>query len=122
MNPFTKFLNRGKNSNLNQFIEHWDRVEYLAVAVFKAKGASGEESAEYAQSRKYLLDTYPSFQQALAPLWADTLVGGEIAGEDPFLRVLNAETADGFVGDWVALQNLPAAREALNKLVLAQKG
>ena len=88
--------------------------------MFKAKGASGEESADYAQSRQFLLDTYPSFQKALAPLWADTLVGGEVAGEDPFLRVLKATVANEFVGDWVALQNLPAAREALNKLVLAE--
>jgi hypothetical protein len=38
---------------------------------------------------------------------------------DPFLAILAAKDASDFAGDWGALQTLPAAREALNKLLLS---
>jgi hypothetical protein len=42
--------------------------------------------------------------------------------QDPFLRLLAAEQASDFVGDWEAMQYLPAAREALNLYIQAVEG
>ncbi len=120
MNPFTRFLtNRLGHQNIAAFAQRWDIVERLVVMTYKAKGASDADSAAYKEARQWLLKTYPQWQKQLHPYWQGKLIGGKPATEDPFLRLLQPETATGFVDDWVAMQTLPAAREALNELIVA---
>jgi hypothetical protein len=51
-------------------------------------------------------------------LWRQTSRGGKPCEDDPFAFLLTPESAAGFVGSWAHMQALPAAREALNRLVL----
>lgn len=121
-NLFTRFLTqRNKNKQLAQLVTQWDRLEILVITVFKSKQVTDEDRETYRELRTWLLAHYPAWEAALTPLWKLTLVGGRLAPEDPFRRVFSAETATDLLTDWVAMQNLAAAREALNTLVLAQK-
>lgn len=122
MNLFTRYLTRrnNKNASLQQFVDHWDALELLIITVFKSKQATNEDRQTYARLRTALTDSYPHFADALQPLWKPALVGGVPAPEDPFRRLFVHDSAEKFIGDWVAMQNLAAAREALNWLVLQQ--
>jgi hypothetical protein len=119
MNLFTRYLSRHiKNRELQQFIACWDAVEALVITVFKSKTVTPDDEQNYWELRTWLVAHYPQWQAELALLWRETQVGGERAPEDPFQRVFQPQVAADFRDDWVAMQNLAAAREALNKLIL----
>lgn len=121
MNPFTRFLSRGlRDEALAAFIERWDALEGLVIRVYRGQAAEAEDEAEYRALRGWLERQYPRWQAALRPYWRQAQVAGKAAERDPFSRLLEARTAADFVGDWEAMQHLPAAREALNQLVLNQ--
>jgi hypothetical protein len=120
MNPFTKFLRQWTQDDekLDLFIAHCDALEALVIRVYKRAEASAADEAEYLALRRWLRAHYGSWQEVLRPLWQEAQVGGERAREDPFVKLIAAESAAAFVDNWNAMQNLPAAREALNQLLL----
>ena len=123
MNPFSRFLSRGvKDAPLTMFVAHWDRLEALVVGVYKGGVATPEDEAEWREVRRWLRGHYAAWEEALAPLWPETLVGGMPASTDPFLSLINLPAAADFVANWQAMQTLPAAREALNRLLLQRAG
>lgn len=124
MSRFTDFLRQwlGDEEDLALLIQHLDALEALVIRVYKGQAASPADEAEYGKIRLWLERHYPAWQEELRPHWQQALVGGRPASQDPVLSVLAAETAAGLIGDWEAMQNLPAVREALNRLVLARSG
>jgi len=46
------------------------------------------------------------------------LAAGQPCADDPFRYLLAATRAATFCGSWAHMQALPAAREALNRLIL----
>lgn len=124
MNPFTRFLlgkGRGDDKALQEFVERWDALEMLVIRVFRSKGAAPEDETEYQPLRDWLQANYPEWQARWRTYWPETLAGGLPAKQDPFLRLLSAEKAADFVGDWEAMQYLPAARETLNRYIQEMK-
>ena len=118
MNPFTRFLfGQRADRSLADFIANWDALERLVIRVFKGKLATAVDQAEFARLQAALRQQYPQWQAALAPLWAEALVGGVRPSADPFADLLNVDTAVDFVDNWGAMQRLPAAREAINRLI-----
>jgi hypothetical protein len=118
MNPFTRFLfGQRTDQPLAEFIANWDALEALVIRVFKSKTATAGDLVEFARLQADLGQQYPQWRDRLAPLWAAASVGGARPSTDPFADLLGAETAANFVDNWGAMQRLPAAREALNKLI-----
>lgn len=120
MNPFTRFLltRRPKEDYiLRAFVERWDALEALIIRVFRGKEAAAADETEYQTLLPWLLINYPSWQEAWQPYWQEAQVGGQPVKQDPFQRILKAEKAADFIGDWEAMQHLPAAREALNRYI-----
>jgi hypothetical protein len=123
-NPFTRFLRSLRHHtttpDIEQFVAWWDVVEAIVVEVNKRGHATDEERAAYAQARQLLLAGY---QQLWAPrfasLWCETLEAGKTPPSDPFPRILAPQSADGFINNWPAMQALAAARETLNRYILA---
>ena len=122
MNPFTRFLSQwgDQTKKLEQFIAHWDTVEALAIQVYKQGEASDDDEADYAVARHYLEQHYDQWAAGLRPYWQASVVGGTLDHQDPFLFLFERPLAADFVGNWKALQHLPAAREALNQFLVAQ--
>lgn len=120
MNIFSRFLSQwSKEPRLNQFIERWDIVEALAIQTYRQKKVDPAAAERYRASRAWLIDHYDDLAGPLTPFWEKSLVGGTSDHADPFLFVLEVAELDGFLGNWAALQHLPAAREALNQLLIA---
>jgi hypothetical protein len=118
-NPFTKAIAAAlRQRKLASFITHWDAVEALVIRVYRGKAATDADVAEYAALKLRAGEAYLALRTSLDPLWRQANVGGAAAAEDPFDALLSRPSATAFVNDWAAMQALPAAREALNRLVL----
>src|SRR5690606_37632933 len=122
MNRFTRFLRQwlGDEEDLDLLIQHLDALEALVIRVYKGGVATPADEAEYGKIRLWLQEHYPAWPDEMRPYWQQAVVGGRPATEDPVLRVLQATAAADLVDDWEAMQNLPAVREALNRLVLTR--
>jgi hypothetical protein len=121
VNPFTRFLSQFMpDHDLDQFVAAWDGLEQLVIRVYKAQHATAEDEREFGTLQDQLRSSYPQWATQLRPFWQATLVGGKLAQRDPFERLFSAESAAAFVDDWDAMQHLPAAREALNRFIVAE--
>lgn len=121
MNIVTQALLRGyRGRHFRTFVKHWDRIEALALRVYRGGKAGKEDEQEYSDVRNWLLKKYPSWQPILKPYWETALIAGKHASEDPFLKTLSIENASGFIENWQSIQVLPAARESLNRFLLDQ--
>lgn len=124
MNPFTRFLRSlsptAQTPEIEDFVARWDVVEVVVVSVYKDRLLTPEIRAAYAEARAWLLAHAPQWRAWFAPYWPQTLQGGRSTPADPFERILRrAVQADDFAGDWEAMQALAAARETLNRYLLA---
>jgi hypothetical protein len=115
-NPFTESLIRQiKNDSIVRFVSYWDRLEALVIRVYKGKDASADDEREWSQIRTWLQKEVPGIKDVLHPFWQGATIGGEPAREDPFERLISFGQARDFLGNWAAMQTLPAARQALNQ-------
>jgi hypothetical protein len=129
MNPVTRSLLAGLREKgaqdylqIEAFVDGWDMLEELVVSVFRAKSAREADRREYHRLRTGLLDLYPTWGQSMQPFWQETRVAGQRVQADPFLALLAIPNAGDFIGNWTAMQTLPAAREALNHFLLDRMG
>ncbi len=120
-NPFTRFLNQWSgNRPFDAFIERWDTLEYVMVAVYREKMTTAEAQPLYDQSWPWLRKQYPDWQAILKPYWEPTRAAGKPIETDPFQLLLDIPSPEAILGDWNAMQHLPAAREAVNRYLADQ--
>ncbi len=119
MNLFSRlFVRLVRYRDLRKFVQQWDELEELLIHIYKAGAASPAETCNHAKLRSQLQTTYAQWQLQLHEYWTDTQAAGKTVKDDPFLKLLAIEQADDFVDNWRGMQTLPAAREALNNLLL----
>ena len=119
MNPFTQsLLKQVKDRALVEFVTQWDALEALVIRVYKGGAAAAPDEAEHTRLRTRLRQSYPRWQQALGQYWPRTRAAGQPVQMDPFAHLLAVAHAADFVDNWTAMQTLPAAREALNMLLV----
>lgn len=120
MNPFTRFLARNRSEEaLRELLDHCDALEALVIRVYKGKQATPADEEEYAGLRAWFQAHYANWSGKFKPHWQKVLAGGKVPEQDPILRLLAAAHAADFVGDWGAMQHLPAAREMVNQFVVS---
>ena len=121
MNPFSKFLRQwSSDGDMHEFIAYWDRLEKLTIDVYKGKANPEEALPEFNEVWGWLRQRYGRFESQLEPYWQLTLAAGEPTKTDPFQLLLAISDPAEIQGNWMAMQHLPAAREALNQLLLAE--
>ena len=121
MNPFTQSLTRAlAEPALDAFVAGWDGLEALVVRVYRGGVATPADETEWAVLRPALARAYPAWAKALSSHWPQTRAGGQPVTADPFARLMSFARAAEIVGDWAAMQTLPAAREALNRMLVAR--
>jgi len=122
MNPFTRFLNQwSKNRSLAEFITYWDRLEQLVVRVHRQKMTVAAAEPEFAEVWPWLRQQYGTWELLLRPYWQQTQAAGERTQTDPFQLLLDLDAPSAILGNWRAMQHLPAAREALNLFLRDQE-
>lgn len=125
-NPYTRWLRgqapapSGVGPDPDVLIAQWDRLERLVIDVFRRGEADGQDEAEWQWLRQNLGGSLDA--QAMAPHWQGVLAGGQPLDADPFAALLGIARAELLVDNRRAMQLLPAAREALNRWLLAASG
>jgi hypothetical protein len=121
-NPFSKFLlsllPANRQAQVDALIDCWDALESLVIRVYQQGYVAPADMEEYAELRSWLQAHYPVHEATLRRHWPATLEAGHPPASDPFVRLFTPTSAEAFVGNWPALQALPAAREALNRYLL----
>ena len=119
MNPFTKFLSQwSRNKSFATFVARWDTAEQLMVQVYRKKRTAVQMEAQFAETWGWLREHYPQWSERLRPFWQQTKAAGEATKVDPFQLILDMQHPQAILGDWHAMQHLPAAREAINQFIL----
>jgi hypothetical protein len=118
-NPFSRFLGQwSTNRPFNDFVEQWDVLEAIVVAVYREKLSPEAAAADFSRTCSWLREQYPQWAEALRPHWQAAKAGGRPAETDPFLLLLSIQQTAEINGNWKAMQHLPAAREAINRMLL----
>lgn len=121
MNPVTRsLLQRVPDADLHRFVEDWDELEALIVDIFRQKSVTFRQQEAFFTLQARLVEGYARYKAELDRFWPATKIKGEIVLADPFLRVMEARAAAAFVENWEAMKTLPAAREALNQMLMAR--
>jgi hypothetical protein len=119
MNPFSQFLSKTiTNSNFRVFVNKWDGLEQIVVNTFRKQGDLIADAKVWRRLRAELRKEYPKWRERLEPFWMKATVDGAPAREDPFIWLLSYEDINEFRQNWLAMQTLPAAREAINRLLI----
>lgn len=121
MNPVTHGLLQQLNDpQLTAFATDWDTVTELVIEIYQQKSLTVEQQARFFEAQERLQAAYPALATELEPHWRTARIKGELVVGDPFLAVLSKPSAKEFVENWDAMRTLPAAREALNMLLMAR--
>ncbi len=121
MNPVTQaLLKELKEPELDKFVEDWDTLNDLIIEIYKQKSLSFEQQEIFFEVQERLRNVYPDLATELEPFWRKAKIKGELSTSDPFQRLIGKRSAKEFVENWKAMKTLPAAREALNEMLMAR--
>ena len=84
------------------------------IEVYRQKTTPEAAQADYEEIWPWLRRQYPKWQSILTPYWRRSTVDNEPLEEDPFQILLALPAPEGILNNWLAMQLLPAAREAIN--------
>ncbi len=119
MNPVTRsLLENIDDPDLAQFAMAWDALEEQIVRIYRTGACPPAEAAAFDRSLPSTAMSYRRWAEALAPHWRAVSIEGVPVDEDPFARILRTGEAKDVIGNWPLMRTLPAAREALNHLLL----
>ena len=119
MNPVTaSFLKQLDWPELEQWIDQWDEFEQILLSAYRSGEVSEDQRKRYHALRNALRSSYPTWQSGLRTYWSSTRVQGELLGHDPFLTLTSHPELQVERVEWSDMKMLPAAREALNCLLL----
>ena len=90
------------------------------VAVYREKRPVAEAETQFNETWSWLRKQYPRWSDQLRPFWQQTKAAGKTTEVDPFQLILNIQQPQDILGDWRAMQHLPAAREAINQFILSE--
>jgi hypothetical protein len=118
-NPVTvQLVRRIKDRRIRRFVERWDALEALVIRIYKSEETAPDDQKAYRRLRRALRRGLRRYDEALGGYWPGMTVGGEPTRKDPFMALLAPKRAKAFVGNWRAMQQLPAARQAINEWLL----
>lgn len=123
MNLFSNYLNQWSgDAQFEGFLRQWDALESIVVRVYRQKMTVDEATPDFDAVWPALRSEYPRWQATLELYWRQTRAAGAPTVTDPFLRLLDIQHAADIPGDWGAMQHLPAARETINRYLVAHGG
>ncbi len=121
MNPVTGALIKElKDPAWDAFAKDWDILNDLIIEIFKQKSVSFEQQELFFEVQGRLRQRYPNLAAEIDPFWRAAKVKGEVSVDDPFQTLFAKGSARDFVDNWEAMRTLPAAREALNEMLMAR--
>ena len=106
---------------INAFVANWDMLEELVADVY-AKGQVEPTDRDLFGSLKLALERYyHSLAEELQPFWLQVRVAGRVLNRDPFAELLESPGLSTIISNWDVMSKVPAAREALNLMLVSAK-
>lgn len=90
------------------------------MLVHRKKMTEAAATTEFAEVWPWLRQHYRTWRDGLRPYWQQTKAAGLPTQTDPFELLLELDSPTAILGNWRAMQHLPAAREALNRFIQDQ--
>ena len=120
MNPVTQtLLDQVADPDIIALVEHWDVIEDVVIRVYRSRAVSRKDEQDFIATKRWLARNHMRWSAALEPYWRRAEIKGlGLATDDPFQRLLAFDQARDFVGNWNAMQLLPAVRQAINEWLL----
>lgn len=119
VNPVTRrLLESIADPDLADFALAWDGIEERIVSIYRAGACSDDEAKDFVGCRRALLPGLDRWAAALEPHWKRALIDRAPRPSSPFDRILAITNPQDIIGHWELMRTLPAAREALNGLLL----
>jgi hypothetical protein len=121
MNPVTRsLLQQIGDQKLEVFAQEWDALEGLIIAINRQNSLSFAQQEEFFQIQARLRESYRPIENELSQFWRNAKIKGELLAADPYSKLIEAASAQEFLGNWPAMQTLPAAREAFNQMLMGR--
>jgi hypothetical protein len=121
MNPVTHgLLQQIGDQKLETFAQEWDALEALIIEINRQKSLSFAQQEEFFDIQTRLRESFTTVKSELEPFWRAAKIKGELLTGDPYSKLIEAGSAQEFLGNWPAMQTLPAAREAFNQMLMAR--
>lgn len=119
MNPVTRrLLDSINDPELAAFALAWDELEECLVRIYRQGACQPEDEKRHAELRPLLQRHMGRWERALEPHWRATRIDGTPPERSPFRIVLAPRRARAVIENRPLMRILPAAREALNHLLL----
>ena len=119
MNPVTRrLLDEIDDPELAAFATAWDSLEECLVWIYREGSCPPELEQHHDGLRSSLERDLRVWEEDLRPLWQATRIDGAAVRRSPFRTVLAARRPRDVVGNRNLMRTLPAAREAINHLLL----
>jgi hypothetical protein len=119
MNPVTRrLLGEIADPELAAFALAWDEFEENLVRIYRESACPPELEKRHAELRPLLQRHMGRWERVLEPYWRATRIDGAPPERSPFRAVLALRQARAVVENRPLMRILPAAREALNHLLL----
>jgi hypothetical protein len=101
------------------FLANWELLEELVSEVY-SKGQVDPPDRDLFGSLKLALKRYYiALADELRPFWRQVRVAGRKLKQDPFVELLDVPGLSAFITNWEVIEKVPAAREALNLMLLS---
>jgi hypothetical protein len=119
MNPVTRrLLDEIDDPELAAFALAWDSFEECLVRIYRDGDCPPELEQRHAELRATVARDLGSWERDLRPLWLATRIEGAAPAQSPFQTVVAVRRPRDVIGNRALMRTLPAAREAINHLLL----
>jgi hypothetical protein len=119
LNPVTRrLLERIDDPALADFAQAWDALEACIVRVYRQGACASEDEVLYEELHRRVTRGMGRWEAALESRWREVRIDGQPLPRSPFRTALAVTRARQVIGHWQLMRTLPAAREALNHLLL----
>ena len=106
---------------IKTFAANWDLLEELVSDVY-SKGEVDPTDRDLFGSLKLALKRYyQQLGEEFQPYWTQVRVAGRVLTRDPFAELLESPGLSTIISNWDVMSKVPAAREALNLMLVAAK-
>ena len=113
-----RLLDEIDDPELAAFAMAWDSFEECLVWIYREGSCPPELEQRHSGLRSSLERHLAAWEEDLRPLWQATRIDGAAVRHSPFRTVLAARRPRDVVGNRDLMRTLPAAREAINHLLL----
>jgi hypothetical protein len=107
--------------NIETFIANWEILEELVEEVYYKGEVEPTDRHLFGSLKLAIKRYYLQLGDELRPFWMQVKIAGQFLKNDPFVELLDTPGLSAFLTSWDRMQMVPAAREALNLMLVSNK-